>query len=64
MKATRIKIEFEDGSALEANGKQAADIMDWYSAGESMLCVHGGEYKGEKFTKIPAPLSEIAGGKA
>jgi hypothetical protein len=50
-KAKLIRIEFEDGKVYTAQDKQAADIFDWYLACESMNCLHGAAYRGQKFTE-------------
>ena len=66
-KAKSIRIVFEDGKVFTAEGKQAADIFDWYLSCETMNCIHGAAYQGEKFTisvgPAPAVTSETEKGK-
>ena len=57
-KAIEIIINYDDGSMDYAKDDQAEQIMSWYQHGESMAIVHGSEYKGQKFTKMPAPTIE------
>jgi len=61
-KATLIRVEFEDGTLYTAEGDQAAQIWDWYRAGEGMNCIHGAEYKGPRFTESTLPGESGAGG--
>jgi len=52
-KAVSIEIRWDDGSLSRAEGKQAADIWDWFASGETTNIIHGAVYRGEKFTEIP-----------
>jgi len=56
-KATLIRVEFDDGTLQTAEGDQAAQIWDWYRAGEAMNCIHGARYDGPKWTEGTLPAS-------
>jgi hypothetical protein len=49
-KAKWIRVELDNGKVLSAEGSQAAEIWEWLMAAESILCIHGGHYRGEPFT--------------
>ena len=56
-KARSIRIEFEDGKLYTAEGQQAAQIFDWYLSCETLACIHGGAYRGPKFTESSLPMT-------
>ena len=45
-KATKIVIEYDDGSVKEATGEAAAKIMAYWNGLESLGFVHGIQYFG------------------
>ena len=60
-KATRIEIRYDDGSMDLAEGSDAAQILDWYNAGQTMNLIHGAVYSGPQFKEI-APRNEERSG--
>lgn len=48
-KAIRIEIEYDDGLIEFAEGETATQIMGWWSACETMNCIHGARYAGARF---------------
>lgn len=45
-KVVRIEVEYSNGEIREANGEDAAKIMDWWQASEAMQYIHGARYTG------------------
>jgi hypothetical protein len=50
-KATYIRIEFEDGSTLSAEGPEANSIWGWWQTAQTFAFIHGQDYKGPQLTK-------------
>lgn len=45
-KPTRYRVDYDDGSYLLAEGKDAEEILRWIGGCEAMAYVHGARYKG------------------
>ena len=54
-KVTKIRVEYDDGSAKEAIGDDANKIMEHWNAAEFMLYNHGQTYGGPCLEEV-APL--------
>jgi hypothetical protein len=54
MRAVKIVITYDNDSVDLATGDAATQIMDWYNSCQTMMFVHGGEYRGPKFTTLAA----------
>lgn len=52
VKATKITIEYEDGSIKEAVGEDAGKIMEHWVNCEVFWSIHGFEYKGPCLKEI------------
>jgi hypothetical protein len=52
-KVTHIEICYDDGSREFADGDAANQVWDWLMSAQTMLCIHGGAYKGPKLTVDP-----------
>ena len=48
-KATKIVVEYDDGSYAFADGEAATKIWEWLMACQSLNLVHGAVYKGPQF---------------
>lgn len=51
-KATKVRIEYDDGSVYMAKGDDAEKLMQWYSGCEQMAMLHGHQYFGDILLKI------------
>jgi hypothetical protein len=62
-KCVKIRIEFTNGQALEAEKDAAEDIWKWWLNCESMMFIHGGNYKGRGtlMTAHPSPTEPAPG---
>lgn len=50
-KAINIRVEFEDGSILSAEGPDANSIWQWLQQAQTFAFIHGQEYHGAALTK-------------
>lgn len=55
MHASKIMIEYEDGSQDLATGSNAKQIMEWYNSCQILAIVHGAVYRGPKFEHTISP---------
>lgn len=54
-RATKIRIEFDDGSVSTAEGDHAAEVYAWWNSCEFMNHLHGNHYKGRIMIKEGGP---------
>ncbi len=53
--ATKILVEWDDGSKTVATGEHADEVMNWWNSCETFCYVHGMYFKGHPMTEV-APL--------
>lgn len=51
-KVTKIRIEYEDGTAKQASGDAAEKIMAWWENGEIMNSIHGSHFTGKCLEEV------------
>jgi hypothetical protein len=58
VKAIKIRVDYDDGSAVEAVGEHAAACWSWIQSCEVNAALHGAVFQGVAMTQIPAASAE------